>query len=241
MREKKRQAFEFLKSLQACLSERLPQPAVISDEINQRWNKPALEKETQEQLACKENIFLYHFALPEIANHMQSHCGLNPTQVREALRGEYFQKFPNLLSSNSVRRQGHPFGKALGKSPKDIMSIWKSGGKAGPLNQAYPDLCFSAPLPFTIVCDAKFFEKPSVSAAEKALVEGVYEAAFYRGLVGIPARDESEPAWGYDFGCLLAYDASPGAYLHQAWHSIGSRHLFWEDANVFVMIVRGQG
>ena len=84
----------------------------------------------------------------------------------------------------------------------------------------------------------KFFDGESLSFAEKALVAGVYEAAFY--LPSTSQDDTRKTKWDYDFGCLLAYDASDGAYLKRAWASVHCRRLFWEDAQVFVMILRGQ-
>jgi hypothetical protein len=66
-------------------------------------------------------------------------------------------------------------------------------------------------------------------------VKGVYETAFYRGI----PPSFSEDNWDYDFGCFLAYDASDGAYMQQAWDSVVSKSMFWSGANIFVMIVRG--
>ena len=62
----------------------------------------------------------------------------------------------------------------------------------------------------------------------------VCETVFYRRL---PACD----GWAYDFGCLVAYDVSSRAYLRAAWESVASKPLFWDHANVFVMIVTRSG
>ena len=66
---------------------------------------------------------------------------------------------------------------------------------------------------------------------------GVYEVAFYRGLPPASSAQATKLDWGYDFACLLAY--SDGAYLQEAWDLVTSKRLFWDDAHVFVMIVRG--
>lgn len=189
-----------------------------------------------------QRIFsLYHFALPEIAHHMMSIDGFNEEKVRQSLRGEYYKKFERLCSANTRRRQGHPFEKKypfekeLQVSVSRIMQGWRTPRKVFAANESYPDLAILEPFPFTVVFDAKFFKDESPTSAERALVTGVYELVFYRGLP--PASDDAK---GYDFGCLLAYDASDGAFLQQAWESVASKRLFWEGAHVFVMIVRGK-
>ena len=233
----KRGAYEFLTSMQHRLSVELPPPNVVREYVNQRWIMPKAEKSPQNQLACKENIFLYHLALPLIFDHV-SIQGLGPESARRSLLCEYYSKFPQFSAANARRRPGHPFGKSLGATAGQVMASWKKPAGAFPLNQAYRDLCLSAPFPHKIVFDAKFFESESLSAAEQALVAGVYEAVFYRGLPS-DSVDGSNSRWAYDFGCLLAYDASSGGYLQEAWGSVASKRLFWDDANVFVMIVRG--
>jgi hypothetical protein len=237
--QEKRSAYEFLVSLENHLNTRLPAPEILEAEVSKRWNKPEAEKSPQEKLACKENVFLYHFVLPEVSEHLKTVNGLSAEEAKEALLCEYHSKFPSLSSANAYRRQGHPFRKDVGMTSKEIMESWKKPKNSFPLNQAYPDLCLSGPFPFKIVFDTKYFSKGSLIAAEKTLVEGVYEAAFYRGLPPATSRDAAKPGWGYDFGCLIAYDASHRGYLREAWSSVASKHLFWEDAHVFVMILRG--
>jgi hypothetical protein len=234
----KQLAYDFLVSLQERLNKRLPGPKIVRDEVSRRWNKPPSDKSPQEKLACKENLFLYHFTLPEIWHHVQAVDGINAERARESIRCEYFDKFPHLSSGNSRRTRGYPFPKRQQVSPEEVIEAWRRPNGTWPLNEAYPDLCLSNPCPFNVVFDAKFFEGEGHKSAEKALVEGVYEASHYRGLPA--ARDGSgAAAWDYDFGCLLAYDASEGAYLQQAWNSVATKRLFWNDAHVFVMIVRG--
>jgi predicted glycosyltransferase len=100
-------------------------------------------------------------------------------------------------------------------------------------------LSISTPFPFKIVFDAKFFTGKSPSVADEALVTGVHEVVFYRGLPSASSEYAARSGWSYDFGCLLAYDASAGAFLQKAWDSVLSKRLFWDDAHVFVMILRG--
>jgi hypothetical protein len=46
--------------------------------------------------------------------------------------------------------------------------------------------------------------------------------------------------WGYDYACLMAYDASPTGTLTSAWTALDgrTRRSFWEGANLYVMILR---
>jgi hypothetical protein len=73
-------------------------------------------------------------------------------------------------------------------------------------------------------------------------VAGIYEAFFYRALPELQDGGRYAP-WKYDYACLLAYDASPGATLKAAWKSLGPqvRESFWASGNIKVMILGGQG
>jgi hypothetical protein len=239
----KRGAYDFLAGLQKRLNSQLPAPEIMRAEVLKRWEKPKDEKCEQEKVANKENIFFYHFALPEIWNHVLSIDGIDADRAKKSLRGEYVEKFPNFISANTRRTEGHPFGKQyqfeinLEEKLTKIMDRWKKPKGSFALNESYPDLSLTEPFPFKILFEAKFFEGKSLASAERALVAGVYETAFYRGIP--PSLSEDKSGWGYDFGCFLAYDASDGAYMQQAWDSVASKSMFWDGANIFVMIVRG--
>ena len=77
---------------------------------------------------------------------------------------------------------------------------------------------------FRTIFEGKYFAGSNLNWPKK-IVSGVWEAVHYRVL-----------PWDYDYSCLLAYDASPGAYLKEAWASVIAKRLFWEDANIFVMV-----
>jgi hypothetical protein len=230
--------------MQDQLNKQLDAPEIIREKVLAICNKPEHEKTLEERVGPKENIFLYRFALPEIFQHVLTVDQVDEATAKTSLRCEYFDKYPAFSSANAHRIQGHPFQKNypfeknLEEKITEIMDRWKRPEKSEPLNRAYPDLCLSRPFPYKIVFDAKFFEGSTIASAERALVTGVYEVAFYRGL---PVEaDHHDSGWDYDFGCLLAYDASPKASLLQAWNSVHAKRLFWDDANIFVMIIRGQ-
>jgi hypothetical protein len=54
---------------------------------------------------------------------------------------------------------------------------------------------------------------------------------------------KTHPAWDYDYACLLAFDASAEGNFLYAWESLDTsvKKGFWESANIYVMILRGQG
>jgi hypothetical protein len=224
-------AYRFLKTLHERLNEGAPQPDLIKSQVDAIWKKPKHEKTEREKLESKENIPLYYFALPQIFELGKSTTNLTEDQMKQAFRCVYFGKYPELSGSNPFRKSGHPFSKKWGLSPDEIMEAWRKPLTNMPANQAWPEAALSTPFPFKILFEAKYFEGDSAVSAENELVCAIYETVFYRGL---PASGK----WGYDFGCLLAYDVSTGAHLKAAWESITSKRLFWEDANVFVMIVR---
>jgi hypothetical protein len=232
----KRSAHEFLSGLEVQLNESLPHADVLTN-VSRHWDKPKSEKSPQELLACKENVFLYHLVLPEIWKRLARVDGMDAAKATAALRCEYFAKFPAFASSNAFRRQGHPFSKKLGMGAGEIFESWKKPVGSYPLNQAYPDLAITAPSPFEIVFDAKYFEQSSFGAAVDALVGGVYEVVHYRGLPAGTTR--SGAPWRHEYGCLLAYDATPDMCLRQAWETVECKDMFWDDANIFVMILRG--
>ena len=76
------------------------------------------------------------------------------------------------------------------------------------------------------------------TAKRLQLVEGIYETMFYVGLPKASPRSSREPGWDYDFGCLLAYDASDSGILVSAWNSVNCKPIFWEGGNLYVMILR---
>jgi hypothetical protein len=225
-------AYDFLTGLKNELGKRLLAPQAM------RALMPQLEVQNNNPSKIRENIFLYHM-LPYIYEHMQTVPGIGPAEARTSLLCEYHSKVPNISSGNPFRRSGHPFGKNPRRDFDAIMQSWTKTPGTIPLNQAYPDFCFRPPFPFQIVFDAKYFFQNGETAANKALVEGVYEAAFYRGLPSAPAKNSFEPSWDYEYGCLMAYDASDNGALENAWDSVKCKSVFWDGANIFVMIIRG--
>jgi hypothetical protein len=229
-------AFKFLLGLGETLAERLPSPVAIKQQMLD------LSQPGNSIHQIRENRFLYHFAIRHISAQMQTVTGIGQAEARKALLCEYHAKASDIASGNAFRRSGYPFGKAVGLDVEQTMQGWTAENKSAyPFNQAYPDLGIRSPFPYKIVFDAKYFDNNSSASAEKALVEGVYEAAHYRSLPKVTSRSTSDPGWDYEFGCLLAYDASDAGVLETAWTSVRKKSAFWEGGNIFVMIIRGRG
>jgi hypothetical protein len=183
--EDKPGAYQFLTALQNDLNERLPRPATLRQKVDAIWKKPKKEKTERELLGKSiENIAFYHFALPHIFDLAISIAKLTPDDATKAFRCEYHGKFPDFSSSNVFRKGcGHPFAKKWGMKPEEIYDSWrKEPTSSWPLNQSYPELSLSAPFPWKILFEVKYFKDENIRSAEKALVEGVYEAVFYRGI-----------------------------------------------------------
>ena len=69
----------------------------------------------------------------------------------------------------------------------------------------------------------------------------MYQAFFYRGL---PANYENpKRPWDYDYSCLFVFDASFDGAFANAWEQLPAevRQGFWDGANVYTMVIRGQG
>jgi hypothetical protein len=227
-------AYRFLRGLEAELTKRLPLP----HEMKMLMTRLAEEEKSPSKI--RENIFLY-YVLPIVTNHMQTIEGIGPDEARLSMLCEYHDKVQNISSGNPFRRAGHPFSKKGKLDVSKIMQSWTKEEGVLPANQAFPDFAFRRPFPHNIVFVSKYFCDDGQTAGNTALVEGVYETLFYRCLSHVPpSHDPRDPGWDYDFGCLIAYDASEDGVLKRAWDSVMSKDMFWNGASIFIMIIRGQ-
>jgi hypothetical protein len=214
----KSQAYEYLLDLQTKLNSSLPGPAAMIERIPQILDE--WEAQPKAPMKFAENAFLYDCALPLIFEHMAAQTGIGADEARQSVLCEYYACVPQFASANGFRRFGYPFKKQVGATTSQVIEMWRRPDRSPPANQAFPDLAFRKPFPHKIVFDAKYFSGTGARAAEKALVDGVYEAAFYRGLPFTPAGQPGSADWDYEYGCLLAYDASDKGYLKAAWNSV---------------------
>jgi hypothetical protein len=237
--EQKADALKFLDVLHTGLEESLPGP-----EEMEKWIRDtvvsAKEDPRRKQLRNSEAAFLNGKVLPILFDSVKRHGNLTEARSQEALLNEYFRGTRQFATASPARGLRHPFKKLLSISPAGIYQQWRDGSQSA-LSQSCPDLALRAPFPHTIVFEGKYFSRGSRATAERELVENVYQAFFYRGLPPITPKPP-KVGWGYDYACLLAYDASPTGTLRSAWEDLkpAVRKGFWDGANVYVMIVRGQ-
>lgn len=235
----KDRALVFLKELEETLNASLPGPTGL-----QAWVREtvavAKTDDKQAHLRFPEAAFLNGKALPILFDVLIQR-GLSKEQARKALLNESHGAMPEISQQSPVRWEGHPFTKALGGSPSEIYRGWTNPEKSHPLAQSCPDFSLRDPFPHSILFEGKYFPGGSLKVAQKQLVTGIYEAFFYRGLPGLAATEKHSAGWGYDYACLMAYDASTLGTLRSAWIALAqqTRQSFWEGANLYVMILRG--
>jgi hypothetical protein len=234
----KSRAHDFLKSLEDQLISHTPPPEDMRRRIREIV-VDAKTNNTMKHMRKPEDAFLYKYAMPVIFRHMQTVEGIGAIEARHSLLCEYYRNMKEYCHCTPARTQRHPFSKAVGTKPAQIIAQW-TGSHGARLRQACPDFAVREPFPFKIVFEGKYFDKGAATKARIELVTDLYQAFFYRGLPYI-ARKKNSPAWDYDFACLLAYDASDEGNLKGAWDSLDSqvKNAFWDGANVYVMIFSG--
>ena len=85
--------------------------------------------------------------------------------------------------------------------------------------------------------EAKYFVNAALTTAKRALVEGLYQTVFYRGLPQAEAPLPRRKAhWHYEYGCFVAIDTT--GRLQEGWAQIEPVGAdFWHNANVCPLIV----
>jgi hypothetical protein len=245
----KTEAYRFLKGLHERMNEAVPPPEQLKSEVEPVWKKPV--KEDSDKLESRENIPFYKWAIPGIFEHGRECAKITSEEMRSALRCVYFEKYPAYSKANPFRKGGHPFSKKWGaellsqsddseltekkrKIYDKIIARWRKPPTGTPANASWPEAGLLQPFPATILFEAKYFKDENSKKAESDLINSTFETMYYRGLP--PSGD-----WSYEYGCLVAFDVSSKAFLKETWESVAAKNLFWEDANIYVMVVRRPG
>ena len=230
-------AYRFFRSLEKHLNEALPGPRELATSIAEivrtsRASRSDLHK------SFPEAALLNHYLLPAIHYFVSKLDGMDPDKARESLLSESYRAMREYSSGSPARLSRHPFEKVIGASAQSVVQRWKSDK---PTVKSYPDLALRAPCPYQTVFEGKYFSRGGLTAAETALATNIYQAFFYRGLARIPETPR-RPAWDYDYACVLAYDATPGGSMLQAWDELRPKigKGCWEGAGIYVMILRGR-
>ncbi|GAB6060626.1 hypothetical protein [Desulfonatronum parangueonense] len=232
----KESALEFLAKLESYLNKRLPHPVEMAQQVTAIVNG-AKELNANRHMNFPEAAFLNNFIMPALHEYLTGHCRMSTENARQSLLSESFRSLPGIASGTPARSEVHPFSKVVGVGTQQIIERWKKPGR-GSVVQSCPDFALRPPSPFKIVFEGKYFSGGNV---EKGLADGIYQTFFYRGLPFVPEKP-SHPAWDYDYGCFLAYDATPEGSLLDLWNSLDQhvRSSCWDGANIFVMILRGE-
>jgi hypothetical protein len=234
--EHKKDAYSFLKNVEKAINLQLPPPSELRTQIR-KLNAECKADKTLDYLNSPEAAFLNKFVVHTLWELMSKYDGMDDAKARESLLNEYKRMREKFCSGPTIRSQRHPFTKIMASRPSTVMQQWLSGA----LTQSSPDICTREPFPFKILFEVKYLEKAGRERAVTELVTSIYQAFFYRGLPYVAPR-KGGPAWDYEFGCMLAGDATEEGSLQKAWEAIPSpvKKGLWEGANVYVMIVRSQ-
>jgi hypothetical protein len=199
----------------------------------------AARKNGSLHLKQPEAAFLNQFAVPVLFEQLRS-TGLSKEQASAALLHEYHRSMPGYGKALPNRSVAHPFTKRMSIGPEAIYRSWTSGDDKCGLTKSGADLGLRAPFPHRILFEGKYFAKGN---AARELVKILYQAFFYLGLPKILNTKPRQAEWNYDYACLMAYDASPKGTLLKAWRELPEqvRRNFWDGANIYVMILGGEG
>lgn len=237
----KRDAKAFLDGLASAISKKTP-PGTAMESLIRRTIERAKVDELKKHLRAPEAAFLNLFAVPTLHEELTTTGGLTQEQARQALLNEYHRCMPEFSVTGPFLGHKHPFKKMMGARPDAVYESWQQQEHGWGLASCAPDFALRSPFPHRVLFEGKYFPRGTKQYAARQLVSDIYQAFFYRGLAPMPARN-GHAEWNYDYACLLAYDASPQGTLLAAWNDLGEpvRQSFWDSANVYVMILGGQG
>jgi hypothetical protein len=240
MSQGKEQAKAFLDELALAIARQCPKGTAMERAVR-RIIREARKEPPKKHLGGPEAAFLNHFVVPVLFEQIKLFANLTDPRAREALLNEYHRSMPDYSAKSPIRAGKHPFNKAIGSTPDSVYSAWLKADK-GP-TQSCPDFALIDPFPHHIVFEGKYFPSGTLKYAQRELVKNIYQAFFYRGLAQLDATKKGHPEWNYDYACLLAFDASPGGTLKSAWANLSrvTRESFWGGANIYVMILGGEG
>jgi hypothetical protein len=230
-------ALRFLQGLHSYLDGSLPPATEIRESIPRIVTQARASTDDRHK-AFPEAAFLNEYVAPLVNTFLRDKIGLSAADAKRALLSESYKSIREIASGSPARSQSHPFRKALGTSPQNIIEQWKGRGPGNPLVQSCPDLALRYTCPVKVVVEGKYFSQGGKGAAATALATDIYQSFFYLALSKV-AETRSHPAWDYDHSCLFAYDASKDGSLVHAWIELDPkvRDGIWNGANIYVMVI----
>lgn len=233
---KRAQAEGFFKALKDYLSEELPSVNAVNQEISQA--KKRFEQTGEEGARAYEGPFFKMHVVPAVHKFLtRGPNSLASEAAKQALLAEGHVELKAYASGTPASPPIYPYKKTLAGTLKTARKDWWGSGKV--LSSSCPDLALRLPSGLSIVFEGKLFRSDSAAAAKSAIVDGIYECFFYRALPTLMKSEELKSS-GYEYACLLAYDASPKGSLVEAWNSINAdiERSCREALNILVMVVR---
>jgi hypothetical protein len=235
------EAKAFLDGLATAISRKTP-PGTAMERFIRRTIEQAKIDESKKHLRAPEATFLNLFAVPTLFEQLSAVGDLTEEQARDALLNEYYRWTPEYSKAGPFRSIEHPFSKMMTEPPDAVYRSWTTKEDNWGLSRCGPDFALRDPFPHRILFEGKYFSGGTKEYAGRELVKDIYQACFYRGLPAVPPIN-GHAEWKFDYACLLAFDASPQRSLLAAWNAMGHpvRQSLWDSANVYVMILGGQG
>lgn len=235
----RRVAHRFFQDLEEHLNQRIPVPRKLREKVAEVVRRAEASADRREAWKKRpESAFLNEYIFRRVHEFVASWDRMSDKTAREALLVEGYRHNPKIASGSPRRSMVHPLPK-VPCDPDSIMDHWKKRGLKPVLGGRFPDMALREPFPYKTVFECKYFDGRGFDKGEPALVKGVYEAFYYRGLPRLPKGSWGN-AWDYDFACFLASDASNDGGLKEAWESVRKtvKSSIWDGANIYVMILR---
>jgi len=229
-------AHAFLKRLEEFLSAKFPSHSAISEEFESFPGRPnGLSGGKAESY---EGPFFKKYVVPNVHKFLiTKEEKLDPDKAKKALLAEGFVDLPDFASDTPASKERYPYKKNIVATLRNARNDWWEN-KAS-LSNSCPDLALRSPCEHRIVFEGKLFRNGGVEKAKTVLVNGIFEAFFYRGVPTL-LRGKEQYSSGYDYACLLAYDASPLGALQKAWREMNKDVALslWNQLHVYIMILR---
>jgi hypothetical protein len=225
----------FLDRLEEYLGQALPVWPTIAEALG--LSGDSAERLTDGiRIAFPEVDFLQRYIVNNISRFLIDKEGLDEGKAKQALLAEGADHLEE-VSGTPCSLDKYPFKKSIVESLNSATHDWWCG-EGGTYN-SYPDIALRSPCKFRVVIEGKLFRGKTEAAARKALVDGIFETSFYRGLPRL-LRDKDADADSYEYGCFLAYDASPEGALWKAWQDINEevRTSIWNTLFTHVLVLR---
>jgi len=189
------------------------------------------------QKGASESAAVGAFIVPALFEVIRRIHGEEASQI-VLTENEVARRELGLPNRNLTRALKHPFTKGR-DDPLELFERWACGRLP---ESTCPDAALGPP--YRVIFEAKYFVQDALSTAKRALVEGLYQTVFYRGLPQAEASNPRRKAhWHYEYGCFVAIDTT--GKLLEAWAQIERvSDEFWRSANVYPVLVglpRGPG